>query len=300
MYVRFFSAMYRYSFLYLYGSLGGNVMKVEKVINNNIVRSFNDRGQEVLVMGSGLGFKKSVGDSIDDNKIEKIYRIEQEQSLSYLEDLLTKIPLEHVQITNEIVDYAQISLAKELPQNIYTTLMDHVSFALQRYEENIPIHNALLWEIKRFYNHEYLIGREAVEMINHKFSVNLPEDEAGFIAMHLASANLSSTGEAEKTMRIIQDILNIIKYHFNVELKENSIHYERLITHLKFFVQRVFSGKAIKNEEQEFMIMIKNQYQNEYQCSLKIYEYFLNEYNVQLSNDEMVYLTIHIRRVTSE
>lgn len=277
-------------------------MKVEKVINNNIVRSFNDREQEVLVMGKGLGFKKKQGDPIDDSLIEKVYRIEQEDALQHLEHILARIPLEHIQVTNDIVAYANLSLSKDLPENLYTTLMDHISFALQRHAEGIPIRNALLWEIKRFYNHEYLVGKEAIEMIHQKLGVLLPEDEAGFIALHLASATLNSasTEQAQKTMQIIQDILNIVKYHFNVDLKDTSIHYERLITHLKFFIQRVFSGNSIKNEEQEFMLMIKNQYKKEYECALKIYEYFLNVYDVELSNDEMVYLTIHIRRVTSE
>lgn len=277
-------------------------LKVEKVINNNIVRSFNDQGQEVLVMGSGLGFKKKRGDAIDDLLVEKVYKIETQNSLKHLEHILSRIPLEYVQVTNEIIDFAKLSLAKNLPENIYTTLMDHISFALKRHDEGIPIQNALLWEIKRFYNHEYLIGKEALVMIKKKLGVELPEDEAGFIALHIASANLNSasTEQAQKTMQIIQDILNIVKYHFNVELKEDSIHYERLITHLKFFIQRVFTGNSIKNEEQEFMLMIKNQYKKEYECALKIYEYFIKGFQIELSNDEMVYLTIHIRRVTSE
>ena len=48
-------------------------MNVEKVINNNLVRSKDESGREVLVMGCGLGYKKSVGDGIDTDKIEKIY-----------------------------------------------------------------------------------------------------------------------------------------------------------------------------------------------------------------------------------
>lgn len=48
-------------------------MVIDKVINNNLVRSINDQQQEILVMGSGLGFKKRPGDPINDEKIEKIY-----------------------------------------------------------------------------------------------------------------------------------------------------------------------------------------------------------------------------------
>lgn len=39
---------------------------VEKVINNNLIRSHNESGQEILIMGCGLGFKKKPGDPIDE------------------------------------------------------------------------------------------------------------------------------------------------------------------------------------------------------------------------------------------
>lgn len=51
-------------------------MKVEKIINNNIVRSTNDVGQEVLVMGCGIGFKKVVGDVIDQSKLVLLLMME--------------------------------------------------------------------------------------------------------------------------------------------------------------------------------------------------------------------------------
>ena len=98
--------------------------------------------------------------------------------------------------------------------------------------------NALLWEIKRFYNHEYLIGREALSMIEKRLGVVLPEDEAGFIALHLvnASMELDSMAQTAEMTKIIQHIIGIVKYHFHMELNGYSLHYERFITHLKFFV----------------------------------------------------------------
>lgn len=267
-----------------------------------MVRSCNEHGHEILVMGCGLGFKRTPGDTVDIKKIEKIYKIEESDVRNHLEELLSKVPLEHIQITNEIIEYADLSLGKILPENIYITLTDHINFAIQRFRKGIPIQNALLWEIKRFYNHEYLIGKEAVEMINSKFRIQLPEDEAGFIALHIACATLDSinTEQVKRNMEIIQSILSIVKYHFNIELKEKCIHYERFITHLKFFIQRVFSGNIMKDQEDDFMLMIKSQYKKEYTCALKVHDFFLKEYDLRLTSDEMMYLTIHIRRITSE
>ena len=48
-------------------------MQVDKVINNNLIRTHDEKGQEVLVMGCGIGFKKKPGEYIDDGKVEKVY-----------------------------------------------------------------------------------------------------------------------------------------------------------------------------------------------------------------------------------
>ena len=276
-------------------------MKVEKVINNNLIRSHNEKGVEVLVMGCGLGYKKEVGEEVDETKIEKVYTMQDHDAYSRLETLLARLPLDYIQVANEIINYAKISLQKKLNENVYLTLTDHISFAIERMNKGLIIRNALLWEIKHFYNHEYLIGKEALSIIKNRLGVTLPEDEAGFIAFHLVNASLdgANADRTEEMMKMMQDILSIVKYHFHMEFDEQSLDYERFITHLKFFIQRVFSGNTIEGENDKFFIMIKEQYKEEYMCALKVYEYFQNKYQLALSNEEMIYFTIHIQRVTA-
>ena len=276
-------------------------MKVEKVINNNLIKSYNEKGQEILVMGCGLGFKKKPGDPIDEALIEKVYIAGDAVHSNKLIQLLERVPLEQIQLTNEIISFARNSMGKKLNENIYLTLTDHISFAIDRAAKGIVLKNALLWEIKRFYNHEYLIGREALVMIQRRLGVELPEDEAGFIAFHLVNASMDfqSMNRTAEMTTIIQNILNIVKYHYHKELDEYSLHYERFITHLKFFVQRVFSGEEVDEDDKSFLLILKEQYKNEYQCALKIRDYMRKEYGQELTEDEMIYLTVHIKRVTA-
>lgn len=140
-------------------------MKIDKIINNNLVQSFDNNNKEVLIMGCGLGFGKKVGEVIDQSKIEKIYSIENKNYSNKLIDLLSDIPLEVIQTTNEIVSYARYSLGKKLNDNIYILLTDHINFAIERIHKGLQFKNALLWEIRRFYNHEFLIGKEALQII---------------------------------------------------------------------------------------------------------------------------------------
>lgn len=189
-------------------------MQVDKVINNNLIRSHDEKGQEVLVMGCGIGFKKKPGEYIDDGKVEKVYVLQKEER-QHMEELFSSMPLECIQATNEIVEYATISLGRQLSNYLYLNLCDHIHFAIQRSKGGIPIQNALLTEIKRFYNHEYQIGMESLNIIERKTGVFLPEDEAGFIAMHLVNASMDfhdmgHTQEMMKITRLWKELISTI------------------------------------------------------------------------------------------
>ena len=278
-------------------------MNVYKVINNNIVLSRNQDNHEIVVMGSGIGFKKKVGDGIDETRIENIYLSSKEWSVNKLTQLLSSIPLEHIQVANEIISFAKVSLGKKLSENIFLTLTDHISYAIERYKNGMEIKNALLWEIKRFYNHEFLIGKEALSIVRNRLGVDLPEDEAGFIALHIVNAELDmgQISRVSEIAKVIQNILSIIKFHFKIELDEYSLYYERFITHLKFFFQRLYSDVKLDDAgTTSFIFMLKEKYTNEYACALKIREYIKKELGKDLEEDELIYLTIHIKRITND
>lgn len=277
-------------------------MIIDKVIGNNLVRSFDEKGKEILIMGCGIGFNKKAGQEVDAEKVEKIYSVEDKQHSNKLMTLLSGIPIEHIQTSNEIISYAKCSLGKKLNDNIFISLTDHISFAIERHAQGVEFKNALLWEIKRFYNHEFLIGKEALNIIKRRLGVELNEDEAASIALHIVNAEMNSRNmdETVQITKLINDIIKIIKYNYGMELDEYSLHYERFITHLKFFAQRLFSGKHMKEEDAEFYAMMRKKHQSVYECVEKIRDYILKEYGHQLSEEEMLYLSVHIKRITDE
>ena len=70
--------------------------------------------------------------------------------------------------------------------------------------------------------------------------VNLSEDEVGFIALHFVNAELNSEmEEVTQITKIIQEILNIVRYHLKISFDEESLDYHRFVTHLKFFAKRL-------------------------------------------------------------
>lgn len=99
-------------------------------------------------------------------------------------------------------------------------------------------------------------------------------------------------------IKTIQDVVNIIKYHFKVELNEEDISYYRFITHLKFFTQRLLSGKLYtEKSEDDLFEIIKNKYKSSYLCVEKIRDYLEIKYKYEISNQEKLYLILHIERL---
>lgn len=273
-------------------------MNIEKVINNNVVSAYDEQNQEVVIMGKGIGFKAHSGDLIDESKVEKVFRIENRTLAKQFQEILANMPLEHMQLSAEIIAYANKNLNVKLNQSIYVTLTDHISFAIQRYKQGIQLSNALLWEIKQVYKQEYLLGKYAVQLLNDRLSTKFTDDEAGFIALHFVNAEYNtSIRDTFEMTNMIQGILQLVKDEFEMELDEESLHYERFVTHLKFLAQRIYRHELLEDEEVEFARMMKGKYPKEYECSKKIADYIEKEYNGVISGEEVMFLAIHIKRV---
>lgn len=275
--------------------------EVLKIVNNNIVCSTDESGQEIILRGLGIGFKKRVGDIIEKDQIEKIYKIDNIKTRNKLEALLADIPIDYVKTSTEIIEYAKSKLKRKLNENIYLTLTDHISFAIERMKKNQCYKNALLMEIKRFYPDEYAIGVDALGIIQEKLSVKLPIDEAGFIALHIVNAELGTRmSDMMHITELIHEVLDIIRGFYKIELNEDSLYYDRLVTHLKFFGQRLFNNAESRKEDKIFQDMVKNQYPKDYACANCIREYIQENYHKQIGEEEMVFLTVHLRRIAND
>ncbi|MDO3410848.1 PRD domain-containing protein [Saccharibacillus sp. CPCC 101409] len=275
-------------------------MIIEKVLNNNVLLTRNAKGKEVIVMGRGISFNKVIGDRVDEHKIDKIFMLNTNELTARLTELLNEIPVSHLEVVKAIVEHAGTVLGTELNDNIYLTLTDHISYAIERQKKGIEFKNAMLFEIKRFYKKEYAIGQDAIRMIDEAIGVKLPEDEAGFIALHIVNAR---TDGAEMRMtiemtEIVHHILNIVTYHYGIVLDESSLSYSRFLTHLQYFSMRLLRKEVHQSGEDFLYDQVSKSYKQAFDCVKKIDEYLQNTYQQSLSKDEYVYLTIHIQRIT--
>lgn len=273
---------------------------IEKVINNNIISAYEESGAEVIVMGRGIGFKKKQEEVVPADQISKIFRIKSRTLTEQFKELLANMPLERVRISDEIISHAKDHLKLKLNQSIYVTLTDHINFAIERVSQGIEPQNALLWEIKRFYPQEFQLGIYALELIQDRLDILLPEDEAGFIALHFVNAEYGTDiRDAVKFPNQMQAIVDIVERDLGILLDESSLHYERFMTHIKFLIQRIYRKELLSSEDRELSLLMQRKYPREYQCSVKVAEYIMQATGSRLSEEEIMYLSVHIRRVTT-
>lgn len=276
-------------------------MIIEKIYNNNVVLVIDTESKKELVLtGCGIGFQKKIGQKVDQSKIEKKFITENEILTQKITKIASEVDEDIFNASCKIIDYAKQYLGSELDDYIYASLTDHVAFAFKRYEQKIEIKNDLLYEIKRIHKKEFEVGKWAIEHINKKFNVEFPIDEAGFIAMHVVNANYKeTTNESFLMTKIVKEILNIIRYYYSIEFQESDFNYDRLITHLKFFSKRLIKKEPVEDKDNDLINIIKVQYKKSYDCSCKIKQFIEENYEYLVTEDELLYLTLHINRVIS-
>ncbi|MCY3024936.1 BglG family transcription antiterminator LicT [Aerococcus loyolae] len=271
-------------------------MQITRILNNNVVQAETKDHKEYVVMGKGIGFQRQLGDSIQDEQIEKRFVLEDNSFFSQLyQDLTTN----EIELIFKIIKQAEERLGVRFENNLYVTLADHIHYALARYQEGIHLKNPLHWQVKRLFKLEYQTGLEAVEMINQIFNISLPEGEASSIALHLINAQKEGD-HLEQTMeqlRMIERILSLIRLHYGRDFDENSISFQRFMTHLQYFVQRLTSEDISAEGDSFLNEQVQASYPKAYQTALKIREFIDKQYHREVGIEEVIYLTIHIQRL---
>lgn len=273
-------------------------MVINHVINNNVVSAYDKDQNEIIVMGKGIGFQKKPGQEIPENKIEKRFILENKAQVNQFKQLMESVPMNHLAVSVDIIEYAKQVMPKRISQTIYLSLTDHINFALERSKEGMLFQNSLLNEVKSFYPSEYLVGEYALALIRRETGIELPIDEAVSIALHFVNAEYNvGMNDTMNITSLIKDTIQIVEDALQIKLDDMGLYYSRFVTHLKFLSQRVFTGQLLDNQDQELVEMISRLYPHEYEISKLVGNYIKEKYDREVTNEELVYLTVHIRRI---
>ncbi|MBC9720012.1 PRD domain-containing protein [Leuconostoc mesenteroides] len=281
-------------------------MLVKRIFNNNVLLAENSE-QELVIVGRGVGFKQKIGNTVDSSKIEKTYYPQDENWTRMFNEMADTISSDYVEIASHIISTAEKSLGLSFDGYLLIGLADHIQFAVERLQKNLPIKNELLWETKHFYPDEYRIGALAVAFINEQMGVQLPEDEVGFIALKFVEKRAGPNFNEKVTnmTQLIESALTLIRHDLLPDIDSSNLNYQRLIVHLRFFVDRLLDESHVQKGENSFdNVMsqhlsesLQERYTSSYQCAQRVINYFEKQTKQKTGVNEQVYLTMHLQRI---
>ena len=276
-------------------------MTILKILNNNAVVCSGSDGKETIAMGRGIAFQQKAGCELDESKIEKTFILKTEEKRSKFQKFIKDIPMEDLFLAEKVISAARKMSSKPFDDGIYITLTDHLSAALERVKSNITVQNPLTSAIKSFYPKEFEMGQEAVRIIKEETGIQLSLDESAFFTMHFVTAELGDSGaQFGEVLTFVQELSEIVKKEISSEIDETSLSWQRFITHLSFFAQRLLSGKEVESKSAPFFDSIAASYPLALKCVEKMTGYIKEKYGHTVNFDEKTYLTIHVNRLQEE
>ena len=275
-------------------------MIVVKNINNNVALCLDSKGQEVVVFGKGVGFLKPPSEV----PLSKIQRTFYDLNRKFL-PLLDDIPLDVIDFTSRQVAQIRGKLPYETNANLIMTLADHLAFAMTRAKKGIYTPMPSIYEMEQNYPVEVEIGRQIVKAMEQAFHVKLPKGEVQGVAMHFINASLGSPSSGQLTAEeeyetILERMTQIVEHALQITIRRDTFNYARFATHVQYLLKRVQADSPIDSDNLQMYASIRDEYKDVSACVDQIHEYLQRNWSIDLSEEEKLYLIMHINRVISQ
>lgn len=271
-------------------------MKVIKNINNNVSICADAKGQEVVVFGKGVGFTKPPYELSLAQIEQTFYNVD-----PFYMKMLESIDESVLEVAVTLVDLARRQLDYIYSSNIVFTLADHIQFAIKKTQEqmNVPLPN--LYDLQYLYPLEFKLGKEALRLIQERIGIELPKEEVAGMALHLinAAGQLPQHSHSANQKKIIAEVTAIIETAYVFKIDQESMNYARFVSHLQYLIIRCESGEVVATENGQLYEALKKQYPKSYQCALQVSHYLTRELAHEFSEEELLYLMLHINRLCS-
>ena len=273
-------------------------LRIDRVVGNNVVLTKDPRTfKEYVLFGKGIGFASRGIDwiHIEDSRIEKRYRLDEDQPSQQFHELVENLEPEVVHISEEIIENIKAQMGVPVQPKVYFALPNHIQFALYRLQNQMEINNPFLYETRMSFPKEFEIASQAAGMISEHFKIPVPEDEVGFLALHVHSCVESvSVGQLVKLTGLLNRIVEHIESKREKRLPRSSGDCVRLIMHLRAAIERIVLGDRVSNP---LAMEIKAHYPEMFAHATEIAGMIEEELHVDIPEDEIGYIAFHLHRL---
>ena len=162
-------------------------MIIQRILNNNVVIVKNKKGQEEIVCGKGIAFKKKVGEFVDVSAINKVFTLRGRKELEYFQELWEEIPVEYFKVADDVVGMIKLELGKKISDTLYISLIDHIYMAQRlvtktTYDEE---ESELFTMVRDKYDQSYQCVERIAKFIQEEYHCGLSGEEKLYLTIHI-------------------------------------------------------------------------------------------------------------------
>lgn len=198
---------------------------------------------------------------------------------------------------------AEEELQVNFTNDAFESFIIHLVIAMRRLLQNndIELSEEILNNLKE--KEEYNIASKIAGRIAADFDIKLPEDEIGYIALHLLGAKMQA-GVSDKELNIVDDkeeklpvviakeIIAIAEKALGIGLGQDNQLLNGLVMHLRPTINRVKYGLTLRNPMLE---EIEESYPEGYGVAWMASRVFEKHLGKKVSKEEIGYMALHLQ-----
>ncbi len=248
-------------------------------------------------MGKGVGFGRKVAERIEVRPEDRLYSLQKYKERGGAKEIVKSIAPEFLEVTNAVLDEAEKIFGK-IDRTVLFPLADHIAFAVKRIQNHEQISNPLTEDIRVLFHMEFKAAESIRPLLKKQFSIEIEDDEIGYVALHIHSAiEDEKVSQAMQMARSVRECISMVEEAIGKPIDIASLSYNRLMNHIRYMVARALSGEKLKVNMNDYMEV---KFPEAFQMAQAVCDQVGKSLGVKLEEVETGYLAMHIERVAND
>lgn len=295
------------------GTISLDLDKIENMLSEYDIKLIRKPGLGVFIEGEESDLRKLIINIIYENNfqnevlkmlgnsIQNKSRNDNLIKLNTKNKLMNMINKNTIRKVEKIVCNFEKVKKIELNDSQYVALIVHLALVVERIKNGDKIHMEKHYLNTLKHNEEFSIATELGNEIEKTFKINIPQDEIGYITMHLLGSkkyfdyNNNDFNEFfidnYSILKVAKAMIEFIQDKSNVNLMQDDKILVNLAIHLEPAIKRMIMGMEIRNP---LLDEIKENYPYIFELSKEASKIIEEEFNVEVLDAEVGYIAIHV------
>lgn len=278
------------------GTLSHDLDKIEQWLKDYNLKLIRKPGVGIYIEGREDEFRKAIVNLIYENineiQLLDLIRENLPIEVNTRKRLLNLIEKDTIRKLEALIFEVDETLRYRLADNAYIGLLVHLALAIQRIMKNekISMDKVYLNELKNY--SEFKTAEDLTIKISKAFNIEIPEDEIGYITMHLRGSKCFEKEHKNNELEdLAKEIIKIAEAETGSFLEHNEQSISWLVNHLGPAINRLKMKMDIRNP---LLNEIKEYYPELFNLAAKCIVPVEKQFDIKMPDSEIAYIAMHL------